>query len=235
MSHDESDDSSDSEGSEPRKSGLVQVRNHRVMVSRKAVFIFAGSALALAFLFFSFPKLNKDRQISSLVQSLSSENSDTRRRALEKLSKRDDDVTPWFAEALKEAKESDRATLVKALGLLGATKHDIIPLLLKSYKTDSSDLVKKNAALALCKNAHGRSELSPILMSMTKETDVSIQRAAIKALTETGAMNAELLTALQSLLTSPNKDLARQAAKALLELAPKDHPARSKAEILLKQ
>ncbi|MDF1660454.1 MAG: HEAT repeat domain-containing protein [Planctomycetota bacterium] len=235
MSNDQNDLlSEDPTSSHQRKPGLVQVRNHRVMVSRKAVFIFAGTVLALAFLFFSFPKLNQDSQISGFVQSLTSEDTNTRGKAYEQLTRIDDDVTPWFVEALKEANESDRATLIKALGSLGTTKHKIIPVLLKSYKTDPSDSVKRYAALGLCANAQGRSELNSVFIDLTKGKDVLVQRAAIKAITQTGASHPDVLTALTSLFADSNKDIGRRAARAFLDLAPSDHPERAKAERIAK-
>lgn len=213
-----------------RKTKLVELRNHRVLVSRNAVFLFLGAVLTIGFLAYALPHWSKEKHLTGLIQSLSSDDSDTRQKAFDQLSQVDDDLAPWFKKALKDAPESQRARLITASAALGATKHRIIPILIESFRSDSSSAVKRAAALGLCRNAQGRSELSPVFIELAEGSSVVTRRAGLQALIDCGDPRPEILSRLKALFQDPNKDIQRRAAKAFLELAPKDHPDRPQAK-----
>lgn len=214
----------------PRKTKLVELRNHRVMVSRNAVFLFLGAILTIGFLAYALPQWSKEKHLTDLMQSLSSDDSDTRQKAFDQLSQVDDDLAPWFKIALKDAPESQRARLIAASAALGATKHTIVPLLLESYRSDPSEAVKRAAALGLCRNAQGRSELSPVFIELAEGSSVVTRSAGLQALIDCGDPRPEILSRLKTLFSDPNKDIQRRAAKTFLDLAPKDHPDRPQAK-----
>src|SRR6266404_1419835 len=168
-----------------------------------------------------FAQVSSNEQVLGLVQKLTDQNVDVRRRAsetLEKMGPEAKSASSALGEALRDRDQTVRYNSAQALGRIGAEAKVAIPALAGALNDPSKD-VRRSAAWALGISGAEERAAVPVLLEALVDDKEANRETAARALGRIGVEAKKALPALMNALEDVNQDVRRIAATAIGNIA----------------